>query len=97
MPRQHINRVYDGYYKAFQALRRQPAVTSAAQNRDFTKLLMRLIDQVRGGPPGGAAARGTPGIFFAGARTEPLDALDAALPIRPGPGADRRDARSTRR
>ena len=49
---QHINRVYDGYYKAFQALRRQPAVTSAAQNRDFTKLLMRLIDQVRGGPPG---------------------------------------------
>jgi len=91
-PRQHINRVYDGYYKAFQALRSQPAVTSADQNRDFTKLLMRLIDQVRAGPPGGGS--GTPGIFSSGARTEPLD---AELSLRPGPRADRLDARSMRR
>ena len=97
MPRQHINRVYDGYYKAFQALRRQPAVTSAAQNRDFTKLLMRLIDQVRGGPPGGGSGTRHAGRLLRGRENGTLDALDAALPLRPGPGADRRDARSTRR
>jgi hypothetical protein len=49
----HIRRVYEGYFHAFETLRRQPRVASLADNGAFCALLRRLVDE-----HGAARARG---------------------------------------